>query len=112
MSARQILALEEGPTDTPCSHAQQSVEKALKALLTFHAIEFPKIHALDRLLELCLPKAEGLDALRKEIVELSVYAVETRYPGDFFEPERAEALEAYQNAEKIVGTIKELLKKL
>ena len=70
VSAKQILALEDGPTDTPCFHAQQAVEKALKAFLTFHDIEFPKIHALDRLLELCLPRAKELNALRKEIIVL------------------------------------------
>ena len=110
VSANQILTLADGPTDTPCFHAQQAVEKAFKAFLTFHDIEFPKIHALDRLLELCLPRAQALHALRKEIIELSVYAVETRYPGDFFEPERKEAKDAVDNAEKIVDIITDLLK--
>jgi HEPN domain-containing protein len=33
-------------------HCQQTVEKYLKALLTFYQVEFPKTHELDRLLTL------------------------------------------------------------
>ncbi|MDP6040488.1 MAG: HEPN domain-containing protein [Candidatus Latescibacteria bacterium] len=30
ITARQTLTLADGPTDTPCFHAQQAVEKSLK----------------------------------------------------------------------------------
>ena len=33
-TARCVLEAPEGPTDTPCLHAQQAAEKALKAILT------------------------------------------------------------------------------
>jgi HEPN domain-containing protein len=42
IAARQILLLEEAPLDTVCFHAQQAVEKAMKALLTQRGVEFPK----------------------------------------------------------------------
>ncbi len=35
-----------------CFHAQQAVEKAIKALLTLHQIRFPKLHNISELLEL------------------------------------------------------------
>jgi hypothetical protein len=51
-------------------HAQQAVEKALKAVLASHEVEFPFIHNLGYLAELCkkhaieLPKTlDGLDDL-------------------------------------------------
>lgn len=34
------------PFDTVCFHAQQCVEKYLKALLSLHGIDFPKTHDL------------------------------------------------------------------
>ena len=35
-----------------CFHAQQAVEKALKAVLLFKKIEFPLVHDIEELLEL------------------------------------------------------------
>ena len=47
---------ESGPdlyASTICFHAQQAVEKFLKAFLVFHNIDFPKTHDLDFLLLEC-----------------------------------------------------------
>src|SRR6266478_6775118 len=44
------------PTDTVCFHAQQCVEKYIKALLVFRAISFPKTHDIDKLRSLLPPK--------------------------------------------------------
>jgi HEPN domain-containing protein len=35
------------PTDTVCFHAQQGVEKYLKALLVLERIDFPKTHDIE-----------------------------------------------------------------
>ncbi len=60
IAAEKILEMAEGPTDIVCFHAQQTVEKALKSLLTFHKLSFPKIHHLVRLLDLALPYCSEL----------------------------------------------------
>jgi HEPN domain-containing protein len=52
ITAERIIHYPNGPTDTACFHAQQTVEKALKGLLTYHGISFPRIHHLVRLLDL------------------------------------------------------------
>ena len=45
-TAEHALTLEEDcPCDTICFLAQQCVEKYLKSLLVFHAVDFPKTHA-------------------------------------------------------------------
>jgi HEPN domain-containing protein len=50
-NATHTLTLEEDcPFDTVCFHAQQCVEKYLKALLTLRQIEFSKTHDLTELL--------------------------------------------------------------
>ena len=47
LTAEHTLTLEDDcPYGTVCFHAQQCAEKYLKALLTLHAIPFPKIYDL------------------------------------------------------------------
>lgn len=105
ITARQTLALPDGPTDTPCFHAQQAVEKALKALLTVRQITFPKIHDLVRLLDIITPTFPAMESYREAFSELSEYSVEVRYPDDWFEPSRDDAEKALLVAEKIVAII-------
>jgi HEPN domain-containing protein len=106
ITARQTLLLPDGPTDTACFHAQQAVEKALKGWLTYRQVSFPKIHDLVRLLEISLAHFPGLEKRRDSLAELSAYAVEVRYPDDWFEPSREEAVRALSLAEEIVDQIK------
>jgi HEPN domain-containing protein len=68
------------PTDTACFHAQQCVEKYLKALLVFRAIPFPMTHNIHLLRALLPPKLRPkLD--RKVQDKLTTYATVRRYPG-------------------------------
>jgi len=63
-----------------CFHAQQCIEKYLKALLVEHNIVFPKTHQLGFLGDL-LPRAAGdLDPIGGELARLSPYAIDVRYP--------------------------------
>jgi HEPN domain-containing protein len=64
-------------------HAQQAVEKLLKAMLTWHQIEFPKTHDLTALLDLVASFDGDLAASLADLDELTHYAVATRYPGDY-----------------------------
>ena len=48
----------ECPTDTVCFHAQQCVEKYIKALLVFRATPFPKTHNI-RVLRTCCRRSSG-----------------------------------------------------
>jgi len=62
-----------------CFLAQQAGEKALKAILIFLEANFPKIHDLDRLREL-IPEGWVVKVKFPELYDLSVWAVEARYP--------------------------------
>jgi len=106
ITAKQTLLLPEGPTDTACFHAQQAVEKALKALLTSHNVPFPKIHELVRLLDIAVTYLPDLSEFRPNLAEMTDYAIEVRYPDDWFEPTRDEALQALALAELIVERVK------
>lgn len=63
-------------------HAQQAVEKLLKAMLTRHQIEFPKSHEIRLLLALLREKEPALAEQLADCVWLDPFAVEIRYPAD------------------------------
>lgn len=65
-------------------HAQQAIEKSLKAWLTILAADYPLTHDLSRLLSLL--EAQGIDVERYwPLVELTVFAVQARYDADLLE---------------------------
>lgn len=70
------------PHNAVCFHAQQCVEKYLKAILEKQRAVIRKTHALPVLLDQCAEVHPMLMALRPDMVRLSVYAVEFRYPGE------------------------------
>lgn len=67
--------------DQVCFHCQQTVEKYFKAILEEGGETIPKVHDLEKLLDLLLPHATQLRGLRRAVRPLSEFAVATRYPG-------------------------------
>ena len=81
-TARREAAAADAPNyDAVCFHAQQCVEKYLKARLADAGVAFPKIHDLGALLNLTLPLEPSWESLRDDLDSLSSQAVEVRYPG-------------------------------
>ena len=107
ITGRQTLLLADGPTDTVCFHAQQAAEKALKALLTLHRVEFPRTHELLRLLDLAIAYLPALEDFREELAHISDYSVDVRYPDDWFEPSRQEATQSLAVGERLVTIVSE-----
>lgn len=60
-------------------HIQQSVEKLIKALFSYHSVRFSKTHDLDELAELAVLNDIELPPFMDKLTELSPYAVEARY---------------------------------
>ena len=67
--------------DGICFHAQQCIEKYLKAWLQEASIHFTKTHDLKELLNLIVPTIPDWDAWRSDLSTLSRHAVDFRYPG-------------------------------
>ena len=105
VTARAVLALPDGPTDTTCFHAQQAVEKALKALLTAREMRFEKVHDLLTHFDAALAQMPELKEYRKQIASIADYAVEIRYPGENEEPSRQDAETAVAIAACVVERI-------
>ena len=88
------------PTDTVCFHAQQCVEKYLKALLTYINVEFPKTHNIAVLIGL-LPKSLQPVLSVEEQSRLTDFATVSRYPGDYEDISLGEAREAVAIARQV-----------
>jgi HEPN domain-containing protein len=96
-----LLAAEQPFLYPACFHAQQAAEKYLKALLTWHQIEFPKTHAIEQLLDL-IKHADAETALSlRDAAVLSPYGVDIRYPSDQPEPNLEETRQAVELAGKV-----------
>jgi HEPN domain-containing protein len=70
--------------DAVCFHAQQAAEKCLKAYLVAKGIEFPFVHNIEKLVELCALVDAAFSALKPLGQSLTPYAVELRYDEEFW----------------------------
>jgi HEPN domain-containing protein len=87
-----------------CFLAQQAGEKALKTVLVFLEIEFPKIHDLDRIREL-IPEGWEVKVKFPQLYDLSIWAVESRYPGHTPAVTEIEARETLRLAEAVFEAV-------
>lgn len=98
------------PTDIVCFHAQQCVEKYLKALLCVKGVDFPKIHDIGELISL-LPKGVSSALTENDQERLTEYAVDSRYPGLAREISFSEAAEAAKIMENERVAVRSVLPK-
>ena len=93
-------------TSTICFHAQQSVEKYLKAFLVYHDIDFPRTHDVDFLKEEC--SLIDSSSFEIDLKSLTEFGVSVRYPDDFYIPSVNETNE-YLEIANTIGSIVERL---
>ncbi|MGH7564159.1 MAG: HEPN domain-containing protein [Gemmatimonadota bacterium] len=109
LTAEHTLGLGEAcPTDMICFHAQQCVEKYLKAVLGIQGIAHPRTHDVAHLIALLPePSAVGLEPEEQE--RLTDYATVTRYPGDYEPISVEEARAAVEVARRARDCLRGLL---
>ena len=98
---------EEPITDVICFHCQQAAEKYLKAYLISKNVDFGKTHNLEYLVKLCSEIDTEFENVK--VGDLSFYAVEVRYPDDFYMPTIDEAKESLKLAKELEVFIKNKL---
>ena len=79
-----------------CYQIQQSVEKSLKGLLIYYKVEPEFTHNIEILIN-NISKFTDIPDNVKESMKLTVYAVQTRYPGEYEEITQEE----YENVLRI-----------
>ncbi len=99
VALRVFRARQKPNYDAACFHAQQCVEKYLKARLNEAGIIFRKIHDLGELLKPILPAEPSWVALQPALDNLNKYAVLYRYPG--FNAAKSEAKTALDDCRKV-----------
>jgi len=93
-----------------CFHAQQAVEKFLKALLTHQHITFSRTHDIESLVN-HLPGELSESFRLHQILDLTEYAVDTRYPSiASTEITRTDAERAFEAAQKVTDLVRRLIK--
>ena len=65
-----------------CFHAQQCIEKYLKAWLQEADVPVPRTHDLEELLGLIGPTLPAWAQWQPDLKRITEYAVDSRYPGD------------------------------
>ena len=73
----------------------------LKAFLTWKQIAFPKSHDLEEILDLVETADAALAESLRDVIILTPYGVEIRYPGDFPDATPDSAREAVGLAQKV-----------
>lgn len=102
-NAEIILAAqaESLPLDTACFHCQQAAEKFIKAFLVLHQKPFPFTHNLADLVAICMQVDLSFAVIQRKAETLTPFAVEIRYPDDFYMPSREETEEAFSVATEV-----------
>lgn len=94
-TARRELSVTDQPNfDAVCFHAQQCIEKLLKAALIQHGSQPPKTHDLIQLSDLLATQDSSWQPDIQDLRFLNQAAVGFRYPGDSA---------GYEEAEEAVG---------
>jgi HEPN domain-containing protein len=104
-AAESLLAEETHAPRHPCWLAQQAAEKALKAALVFLEVDFPRRHDLDALRNL-LPGDWLVRSQQPDLAELTEWAVEARYPGDWPDASEENAQRAVQQARAVYESVR------
>ena len=100
------------PDDCPyrlvAFHAQQCVEKCLKAYLVHREVDFPYTHNISYLLTLCADFGPWASQLH-EAEGLSRYATTVRYPGEDIEVTAEHGEDSVRIARRVQDAIREVL---
>jgi len=93
--------------DAVCFHAQQCVEKCMKAVLIHNSVDPPRIHNLERLYELLQSVCPDVMLDIEELRDLTGVGMAVRYPGEA--ADREDAAKALATCERLREALKKLL---
>ena len=111
MAIAKMLENDEIASEIIVFHAQQAVEKALKALLIQRQIEFPRTHIIGVLLALCKENGYLIEKDLEEAATLSRYGTASRYPGEIDSVNRTEAKLASDLANQVFDWVESQIEK-
>ena len=104
---REMRARKHANYDSACFHAQQCVEKYLKARPQEAGAAVAKTHNLEELLKHLLPFEPQWTVLKPALLQLGNYAVIFRYPG--FRASKADAQKARDACQRVRRIVRQSL---
>jgi HEPN domain-containing protein len=108
VAGREFARIESPAYNAVCFHAQQAVEKFIKAVIQERNLPVPPTHNLPVLAKL-IDKGLPFAAMRGSLAALSQLAVSSRYPGYFANKRAAtEAMDTADQARMICRSLLEL----
>lgn len=102
LDAAEKLFQQDGFPDTISVHCHQTAEKALKAALLSFSADFPFIHDLTILLQLCTEKNNSFSEIEDLVIALAPLYIQQRYPFMEQEPYSDEEIEYFLMAARQV----------
>jgi HEPN domain-containing protein len=94
-----------------CFQIQQSAEKALKGLLIYYGVEPEFTHNIEILIDELI-KFTDIPENIKATTDLTIYAVTTRYPGEYDEITKAEYEKSVKIAQECVEWVENRIKEI
>ena len=91
-----------------CYQAQQAVEKAFKGLLIYFGTEPEFTHNIEILLNR-LKKFTDIPENIKEATKMTIYAVQTRYPGEYDEVTHEEYFDTIKISEECLEWVESII---
>ncbi|UCC32044.1 MAG: HEPN domain-containing protein [Phycisphaerales bacterium] len=79
---REFEAVDSPSYDATCFHAQQFVEKLMKAIMIHNKVVPPRIHNLAQFSGLLEPLCPELDLAIEDLNHLTTLGMAVRYPGE------------------------------
>lgn len=109
LSSASLLKHRDGAASGVCFLSHQMAEKYLKAYLVAKQNGFPKIHPLDKLVELCAELDPSFLTLGATAAQLDPYYTPARYPADMPEFGWSDGARAFSLASDIKRFVLERL---
>jgi HEPN domain-containing protein len=100
-----IETLRPMPVEIICFHAQQAVEKTLKAIIAYNEEEIQKTHVIADIVERCNELGANIEVEEAVATALTKYAVVVRYRQDTRDFTEDDAKFAVKQAEKIIQDV-------
>ena len=108
----QLAANPRSPVRVLGFHAQQAVEKAIKAVLAGRSVDFPYTHDLERLMELVADSRFPIPPDGDALTALTPFGVTLRYEGESHPgPERLDPQWAIQVVARTIAWAESILGK-
>jgi len=105
----QVAKPEETCWEELCFQAQQAAEKAIKGVMLKSQVRFPYVHDLGLLLTEFEKRGFAIPDAVRDCVDLTQYAFQTRYPGDYEPATEADYRTAMTQAHAVLDWAEQMI---